>query len=110
MANDTKRKPVLFHGSYIYPYSQEAAARQGKVELVCAVDLETPSAREILLMETAYRRGFQQGACEAVYAQQDGVPLEEVTSWAERYLHEWRYAKHDGHMVRPPTPRINVRR
>jgi hypothetical protein len=79
--------------------------QRSKVEIVKADSLELPTKREMLMMETAYRRGFQQGACAAAYWVVDGMHLESVVSWAERDLHKWRYAQHGGKMVFPPDPK-----
>ena len=42
-------------------------------------------------MERAYRRGFGQGAAQAVYALQKGATLKEVDDWVWRKVWPWRY-------------------
>jgi len=50
-----------------------------------------PTGDTVKLIEAAYRRGFQQGAAEALYATEDGVGLEDVARWVHTTLRRWRY-------------------
>lgn len=42
-------------------------------------------------VERAYRRGFAQGAAQAVYALKDGATFKEVDEWVWRKVWPWRY-------------------
>ncbi len=58
--------------------------------------------REKVMVETAYRRGYQQG-CEAMHsrwvANKDGHVC--VTSLLVR-VYSWRFCKHNGRFTKPP--------
>jgi hypothetical protein len=70
-----------------------------------------PTQRELAkTAESAYRRGYQQGAHCALLAALDGVPLEYLLEeWADRDLARWRYSK-DRVGGRPPPEPKHVRR
>jgi hypothetical protein len=54
--------------------------------------------------EASYRRGYQQGACDALRAVQT-TPIDKVRAWADEKLSRWRYLQriHDRYF-RPPMP------
>ncbi len=60
----------------------------------CARDVGIPGERYPANEELAYRRGFQQGACEALYAIKSGASFESVWEWAQLKLRKWRTKGH----------------
>jgi hypothetical protein len=66
-----------------------------------------PTRRELVkTAESAYRRGFQQGAYTALTAAIEGASLEYLLEeWAGRRLADWRYSKDRVNGVPPPEPR-----
>jgi hypothetical protein len=59
-----------------------------------ARDVGIPGEEYPASEELAYRRGFQQGACEALYALQRGTPFPVVWHWAQLTLRKWRTKGH----------------
>jgi hypothetical protein len=54
--------------------------------------------------EASYRRGYQQGAFDALQAIQSMTP-ERLKEWAEVELAKWRYAEQvDNRRLAPPRP------
>jgi hypothetical protein len=66
-----------------------------------------PTQKELVkTAESAYRRGYQQGAHRALCAALAGKPLEYLLhEWVGRRLHTWRYSKDRVNGNPPPEPR-----
>jgi hypothetical protein len=65
-----------------------------------------PTQRELVRRaESAYRRGYQQGAHRALCSALVGTPLEYLLhEWVGRRLHDWRYGKDRVNGCPPPEP------
>ena len=52
--------------------------------------------------ETAYRRGYQQGAMDAVRGLEAGATRAELENWVLLTLYRWRYRKPETQVFFPP--------
>lgn len=76
--------------------------------------LKRPPTRNELLKtaESAYRRGYQQGAHRALCAVLDGeLPAAYLQhEWVGRLLHDWRYGRDRVNGCPPPEPEPRARK
>jgi len=82
------------------PEAEDCQARRG-LRLITVGD-DKIDDRTRLIAETAYRRGYMQGAHEALMACQDGVTSGQMKDWIYDELCPWRYKRHGGKMELPP--------
>ena len=75
---------------------------QSQLKLLNATAIEMPSKETFLVSESAYRRGFFQGAYAVLEAMQAGEDVSTVEEWINTGLYEWRYSRHGGEMTLPP--------
>lgn len=52
-------------------------------------------------VEQAYRRGFVQGAAQALFAMQAGLSAEQIEKWVFKDLWKWRYAERMAYCIPP---------
>lgn len=68
-------------------------------------DSDDPPEGSIIWIETAYRRGVQQGAHFVVELMLPFLPWvikERVKDYVYRKLYRWRFSKHNGKFTEPP--------
>jgi hypothetical protein len=60
--------------------------------------------------EASYRRGYQQGAWDAIQAA-DSMTREKLLQWRDKTLPYWRYSDHvENRGVSPPRPWLQFER
>ena len=84
----------MSHENYLLEAQQHA--------ILVSLDTTTPmAARDRLIAEAAYRRGFYQGA----FARQENqsLPKDQLERWMDD-LYDWRLKRHEGYFEEPPQP------
>jgi len=90
------------HSVYNLEAEMRRTSRQKKTVHVSPLDKLT--AREQLLVESAYRRGFHQGWHACLKNSLDGIPTRSLEKFLYGALFRWRHSKHGGKLKPPPVP------
>lgn len=88
------------HSDYSVECSERAADNPAFV--VASGTFEPTTERERIMVETAYRRGFQQGYFSAWDAVNSGCSLQALSRFIAGKLHAWRFCRHNGKFDPPP--------
>lgn len=80
------------------------AAERTKAELIVArlAEVEKLDEHVRVMLENAYRRGYEQGFSRGAEAVGDGEVPSSIESFLYGPLHDWRYSYHSGGFVTPP--------
>ena len=87
-------------------YEHEVRMRMTKTQLkiMKASDIADLTDRELLLVESAYRRGYYHGFYSCLESVIDGIPIRKLQKFVSGVLFKWRCKRHGGRFEEPIWP------